>query len=136
MKGVSSIIIAVLLLMIAVSLASIGYLTLNNAYNNMKSSGNGLVSMTATSQLGEMKILNITSGTETAVFLQNIGKVNLTNFSAYVNDTLISIDPATPSGGAIAPGEIKNVNITSSVPSGSIVKISSYQGAEVMLQVA
>jgi len=133
MKGISAIIVVILILMIAVSLTGLGYVTFTTFFSKITSSTEGAISQTLTTMLAQMKIESISaiSGV-TRVYIRNTGKVDLTNFTAYDDDALATKQSGTPIGDKIAPGEVGNLNITSSVASGSVIKITTAQGAMAM----
>ena len=132
MKGISAIIVTIMILMIAISLAGLGYVTFTTFFSKITTSSEQAISSTLTTMLAQMKIesLTNTSGT-TRVWIRNTGKVDLTNFSAYVNDAYASIQK--PTGDKISPGTVSDLNITSIDPNtGDIIKITTAQGAIAM----
>jgi hypothetical protein len=133
MKGISAIIVTVMILMIALSLTGLGYVTFNTFFSKITQSTDTAISNTLTSMLAQMKIESIyqVSGV-TRVYIRNTGKVDLTNFSAYDDEALTTIQPTTPLGGKIEPGAVKEINITSAVASGSVIKITTAQGTVAM----
>lgn len=137
MKGLSVVVVVILLLMISISLTGLAYTTLVSMLSKMTSNDSQVVSQTIFSMMAQMKIDSVASGgTETVVYIKNTGKVDLTNFSAYVNDTFVGVNPSTPLGGKIAPGEVKSINIIGVVASGSIIKITTAQGALALQQLS
>jgi len=133
MKGISAIIVTVMILMIALSITGLGYVTFNTFFSQITRSTDTAISSTLTSMLAQMKIesINQVSGV-TRIYIRNTGKVDLTNFSAYDDETLATIQLTTPLGGKIEPGAVKEVNITSAVASGSLIKLTTAQGTVAM----
>ena len=132
MKGVSSIIAIILLLMITISLTGLGYITFTSFFSKMTNTTEGAMSNTLTKMLAQMRIEGITNTSDnsvTMVYIRNNGKTDLTNFSAYVNDALASKQAGTPPGDKIVAGSIGNLNITGTVNSGSVIKITTAQSA-------
>jgi archaellum component FlaF (FlaF/FlaG flagellin family) len=123
MKGVSTIIVAVLLLMVSVSLVSFGYVFLTEIMTTTTETGSQAAEKVTSSLLAEMKIESMDESTDT-IYVKNSGRVNLTQFNVYVNDALVS---ASPSPETIAPGEITTISLTSLEP-GDVVKVTSSYG--------
>lgn len=123
MRGISAIIVTILLLMISVSLASFGYIFLTQVMSETTQAGTEAVEQMSTSLLAGMKIDSMTSNT---IYIRNTGKVDLTNFAVYIDNALdssisVDIDPLPPGGLA---------TITSvSISSGNTVKVTSGEGA-------
>jgi hypothetical protein len=133
MKGISAIIVVIMILMIAVSLTGLGYVTFTTFFSKITTSTEGAISSTLTTMLAQMKIESISQVTGvTRVYVRNTGKVDLTNFSAYDDDAFATIQSTTPLGGKIEPGAVKEINITSSVSAGSVIKLTTAQGALAM----
>jgi hypothetical protein len=137
MKGISAIIVMVLILMISISLTGLGYVTFTSMFSKVTTSEGQALSQTLNNMMAQMRIESILrgSGTDSMVYIRNTGKVDLTNFSAYDDEALVNIRAGTPAGGVIMPGEVKNINITNSVAAGSTIKITTAQGT-VAMQVA
>jgi Tfp pilus assembly protein PilV len=133
MKGISTIIVMILILLISISLTGLGYVTFTTFFSQITASSQGAISQTLTTMLAQMKIESITNDTvRTTIYIRNTGKVDLTNFTAYVNDANYQPQPGTPSGNKIAPGGVDYVNITGIFGSGSVIKITTAQGAVAM----
>jgi FlaG/FlaF family flagellin (archaellin) len=122
MQGVSTIIVTILLLMISVSLASFAYVFFTQMVTATTETGSEAVEQISTSLLAGMKIDSLTSNT---IYIRNTGKVNLTQFSVYVND--VQASSSAPS--SISPGAVEPIALSSSLNSGDIVKVTSGQGA-------
>jgi len=129
MKGISAIVVIILILMLTISLAGLGYFTFTTFFSQLTTSTQGAISSTLTTMLAQMKIEAISkSGTNIVVYIRNTGKVDLTNFTAYVNEGIATF--GVPTGNKISPGGVDNVTITTpAYASGSIVKITTAQGA-------
>ena len=134
MKGISAIIVTVMILMIALSLTGLGYVTFNTFFSKITQSTDTAISNTLTSMLAQMKIESMIRGVgmDTIIYIRNTGKVDLTNFSAYDDDAYANIRGTTPAGGKIEPGAVKNVNITDAVAANSLIKITTAQGTVAM----
>ena len=132
MKAISTIIVMILILMISISLTSLAYVTFTTFFSKVTTSSEQAISQTISTMLAQMKIESITYSSQiTKIYIRNIGKVDLTGFTAYVNDANVpSSYLQLPTGNKIAPGEIGNLNITNDyAPSGKTVKITTAQGA-------
>jgi len=137
MKGVSAVIATILILMISISMAGLGYMTFSEVFSKVTTAGDDAVSSTISTMLAQMKIDSISVQSTTAyVYIRNTGKVDLTGFSAFADGFMVpSANLQLPAGDKISPGELGVLNITGSlVSSGSIVKISSAQGTQAIRQ--
>jgi FlaG/FlaF family flagellin (archaellin) len=123
MRGISSIIITILLLMISVSLASFGYIFFTQMLSVTTQTATEVSEHTSTSLLAEMKIDSI-SGND--IFVRNTGKVDLTQFEVYINDILVSSTPIPPT---LDPGEVATITLASAPNPGDVVKVTTAQGA-------
>jgi hypothetical protein len=134
MKGISAIIVTIMILMIAISLTGLGYVTFTTFFSKITTSTEGAISQTLTTMLAQMKIESMVRGVgmDTIIYIRNTGKVDLTNFSAYDDDAYVNIKSTTPAGGKIEPGIVKNINITDSVAANSVIKITTAQGTIAM----
>jgi hypothetical protein len=130
MKGISAIIVTVMILMIAISLTGLGYVTFTTFFSKITTSAEGAISQTLTTMLAQMKIESIVKSNVIRVYVRNTGKVDLTNFSAYINDAYNQVQSGTPTGGKIVPGNVSEVNITNTsiVNTGDIIKLTTAQG--------
>jgi len=132
MKAVSTIIVAILLLMISVAMTGLGYIFFTNIYTGVTTKSEETISRTVTIMLSGMKIesiYNITP-TTTNISIRNTGKVDLTKFSAYRNDTFI----ATSNGATltITPGGVGTLNLNIAILSGEKIQVTSAEGATAM----
>jgi hypothetical protein len=134
MKGISTIIVMILILMISISLTGLGYVTFTTFFSQITTSSQGAISQTLTTMLAQMKIESIIKSNRIIVYVRNTGKVDLTNFSAYINDAYYLIQLGTPPGGKIVPGNVSEVNITNTsiVNTGDVIKLTTAQGAIAM----
>ena len=122
----------VLLLMISVSVTSLGYVAFTSFFSKVTSSSEQAISQTLTTMLAQMKIESMSyANPTTRVFIRNVGKVDVTNFTAYYNDNIVpSANLQLPPGNTIAPGAVGNLNITGNLaPSGTTVKVTTAQSA-------
>jgi hypothetical protein len=130
MKGVSAVVAIVLILMIGISMTGLGYVTFTTFFNQMTTSTQGAISNTLTNMLAQMKIesvTNLSDNSKTLIYIRNTGKVDLTNFSAYDDEVMSTIDK--PPGDKISSGSVGNLNMTVQVQQGSVIKITTAQGA-------
>jgi len=134
MKGASAIVAIILILMIAVSITGLGYVTFSTFFTKITTSTDTAISNTLTTMLAQMKIESISKSNVIRVYVRNTGKVDLTNFSAYINDAYMQVSLSTPVGGKIEPGLVKEVNITntSAVNTGDVIKLTTGQGTIAM----
>lgn len=124
MKGVSAIIVTILLLTISVSLASSAYIFFGNAVSETTEIGDNVAEQTSTSLLSKIKIDSIEGN---IVSVKNTGKVNVTQFAVFINEVLDS--GATPSTDPLAPGKAATITLSSSLNPGDVVKVTTGQGA-------
>ena len=122
MKGVSSIISVVLVLLIGVTLVSSIYLFFTGALEESTESGSRVKESITSSLLAELKIEPFTSNDTVSV--KNIGKVNVTNINVYVNGELDKIADVE-----IMPGSVENIVLDNSLSSGDTVEVTSAEGA-------
>ena len=137
MRGISTIIVTILILMISVSLTGLGYITFSNFFSQVTTAGNTAVSQTISTMLAQMRIESMSNaGGVVSVYIRNTGKVDLTNFTAYDDDAAVpTANLQKPTGDKIAPGAVGNLNITGGiVASGSIIKITTAQGTQALQQ--
>lgn len=107
MKGVSSIISVILVVMIAVSLAAALYAFFSKTESGL-TTGIEQQQQNATAITGaELKIINLDSGNG-RIIVRNTGGSSLKNFAVYLNDKPVAAQ--VPS--SLGPGEISQVNIT------------------------
>jgi len=133
MKGASAIVAIILILMIAVSITGLGYVTFSTFFSKITTSSESAISSTLTTMLAQMKIesiTNISDNSKTMIYIRNVGKVDLTSFSAYYNDTFVpSASLQKPTGDKIAPGEVASLNISLGLAPGTVIKVTTGQGA-------
>jgi hypothetical protein len=125
MKGVSTVIVMILILLISVALTGLGYLFFTEVLTSVTTAGEESISQSVTSMLSQMRIESLTAGTPGNIYIRNTGKVNLTDFTVYVNDGLEV--PSTPLP-SLAPGSVGTIGMPS-LSSGQIVKVTAAQGA-------
>jgi len=125
MKGISTIIVMILLLMISVALTGLGYIFFTRVFTTVTQTSEETISQTVASMLAQMRIESVTPGTPGHIYVRNTGKVNITDFSVYVNDVLES---AINAPSEIEPGKVGDIVITNGLSSGEIVKVTTAQG--------
>lgn len=128
MKGVSSIIAVILILLIALSITIMGFISLSSLSAQTQVSESNTINQNLVNQLAQLSIESSSLGTSISATIKNVGKANLTNFSAYLND--ISVQIQAPNGN-LAPGqeEIVTVLNTSAILGKATLKIGTQQGA-------
>ena len=132
MKGISTIVVMVLILMISVSLTGLGYMAFTTFFSKVTTSSEQAISQTLTNMLAQMKIESISYANPiTRIYIRNIGKVDLTAFAAYVDDVIVpAANLQLPTGNKIPPGIVGNINITGNLaPTGKTVKVTTAQGS-------
>jgi len=131
MRGVSTIIVGILLLMISVSITSLGYIFFTNIYTGVTTKSEETISTTVKIMLSGMKIesvYNISSSAPSNITIRNTGKVDLTKFSAYRNET--STPTLNGASLVIKPGEVGILNLQNAiVVSGEKIQVTSAEGA-------
>ena len=121
MKGVSSVIAIILILMISISLTTLSYIFLSGTVSTTTATSSQAAQRLTSSLLAEMKIESFDVIND-VVYVKNSGRVNITEFHVYVNDILDN--GATPNPDTIGPGEVTSISLTSLDP-GDSVKVSS-----------
>jgi hypothetical protein len=132
MRGVSAIIVTILLLMISVSLASFGYIFFTRTFSSVADTGSETVEQMTTSMLANMKIDSVTPD-DHYVYVRNTGSIDLGQFAVYVNDVVDSGASANPA--TISPGKIATITLSQDLNDGDVVKVSSDHGAIAILSV-
>jgi archaellum component FlaG (FlaF/FlaG flagellin family) len=125
MKAVSTIIVAVVVLLIAVSLTTFGYAFLSEIMSTTTESGSQAAEKVTSSLLAEIKIESLDE-TANTIYVKNSGRVNLSQFYVYVNDALDS--GAIPDTSVLVPGNVTAIFLTSLDP-GDVVKVTSSNNA-------
>lgn len=123
MRGVSALIVTILLLMMSVSLASMGYIFITQSASETIEAAETISEQSATNLLSEMKIDSIT---DNVVQVKNTGKTTISNFAVYVNEMPVS---ATSDPTSIEPGSIAEITLSSTPDPGDVVKVTSAQGS-------
>jgi hypothetical protein len=121
MKGISAIITAILIIMISISLTSLGYIFLSETVSTTTETGSQVSEKVTSSLLAEIKIESMDESTDT-IYVKNNGRVNLSQFYVYVNDALDS--GAIPDTMVLVPGNVTAISLTS-LESGDVVKVTS-----------
>jgi archaellum component FlaF (FlaF/FlaG flagellin family) len=134
MKGISAIIVAILILLIGISMTGLGYVTFTSLFSKLTTSSEQVISTTVTAMLAQVKIESIDI-TGNKINIRNIGKVDLTKFTVYINDAAVT--SFTPPGGAgvdkIQPGQVLYIsNIVPALTAGKIIKVTTAEGAIAM----
>ena len=124
MKGVSAVIVMILILLISVALTGLGYLFFTEVLTSVTTAGEESISQSVTSMLSQMRIESVSAASNN-IYIRNTGKVNLTDFTVYVNDGLV-IPTSAPS--SLAPGSVGTIEMPS-LNRGEIVKVTAAQGA-------
>jgi hypothetical protein len=132
MRGVSAIIVTILLLMISVSLASFGYIFFTRTFSSVADTGSETVEQVTTSMLANMKIDSVTTDNR-YVYVRNTGSIDLGQFAVYVNDVVDSGASSYPA--TISPSEIATITLSQDLNDGDVVKVSSDHGAIAIVSV-
>lgn len=126
MKGVSEVVVVILVLIISVSAVISFY---SWATGTIPLLGKSVEQMSGEEFLRTKACLKIDKiyFSENNISVRNCGSVSLSNFAVYIDD--LPVDNAFPS--ALEPMEIKNVTLKSSVASGAhtVKVISNYAAA-------
>ena len=121
MKAVSGIIIIIIMLLMSVSLAGLAYMFITTTATSSMESGTEIIEHTTSSVLSRMKIDSIA---DNIIYIRNIGSVDLTNFSLFVNNRNVNF--LAPD--SIAPGEIGNITVYDIISKGDDIKVTSSRG--------
>jgi hypothetical protein len=124
MKGISAIIVTILLLMISVSMASFGYIFFTQMMSETTQSGTEAVEQVSISLLAGMKIDSVSTN---KVYVRNTGKVDLSQFAVFVNDNIDNGAVANPA--TLVPGSITTITLSSNLNANDVVKVTCGQGA-------
>lgn len=125
MKGISAIVVMILILLIGISLTGLGYVTLTSIFSKLTTSSEEAISTTVTTMLAQLKIEAInTAGDE--IYIRNIGKVNLTNFVVYKNEVQQSGTTANPT--KLPPGDSGKITGVIIITN-DVIKVTTAQGA-------
>ena len=129
MKGISSIIVMILLLLIGVSLTGLGYVTFTSLFSQITQTTESTISQTTTMMLAQVKIESIVKSICPAVGatvnVRNIGKVDVTQIRVYINDRLDNAILAT-----LTPGQVGTITTaTYCITTNDVVKVTTAQGA-------
>ena len=124
MKGISSIIVAILLLMISISMVSFGYVFLSGTLSDTTESVEELGEQSSTTLLSKMRIDSVI---DDEVYLRNTGKVNVSQFSVFVND--VPDNGAISNKFSIAPGDTATIKLSSDPNVGDVIKVTNAQGS-------
>lgn len=125
MKGVSSLVAIILMLLITISLVSLAYFWLTGLAGTLFNLGGN-----QTQQFGESvtSMFRIESVSNDVVFIRNIGQSTITKFSVYVNDVPV-LFTANPT--ELSSGELGNITLTPTLtgvkPTDNTVKITTAQ---------
>lgn len=118
MKAVSNVIVVILILMISVTLASLGYIFFLEVTTSTTETGMKAVEKSTSTLLSQMVIESITRDN---IYIRNRGKTNLTGFAVYENDKPVNF--SGPS--VVMPDKLGTINI--SLCSG-LVEVTAAQG--------
>jgi parallel beta-helix repeat protein len=124
MKGVSTVIAIILILMITVAMAALAYLWFTGVFETLTETGQEQVEET-TIKLGSSIAIESVKGDN--VYVRNTGKYNVTEIVLYIDDVLTEATvPET-----IEPGKVGAITLTVTITGEHRVKITSkYANAE------
>lgn len=122
MKGVSTVIVVIIFLMIAVALSGLTYMFFTGMLSTVSSSSEQEVGKATTAGQASLMIESFTGNN---IYVRNLGTASLSNINVYVGDVPVpfSIDQQT-----IPPGSVATITLNGNVPAGDI-KITSGEGA-------
>jgi FlaG/FlaF family flagellin (archaellin) len=126
MKGVSAVIVTILLLLISISLASFGYLFFTQTFSSVTETGSEAVEHMTTNLLAGMKIDSAIEGND-YFNVRNTGKVDVSGFAVYVNDVIDN--SASADKDPLPPGEVATITLSSNLNADDIVKVTSSEGS-------
>ncbi len=122
MRGISTIIVTVLLVIIVVAIVGLAYTFLVALYTTSAGAAQNATNVTITSALSQIRIESIF---QNRVIVRNVGTIEVSDFKVFIND--VSNDFTTDKT-TIKPNEIATMTITNPSTSG-ILKIITEQGA-------
>ena len=125
MRGVSAIIVTILLLMISVSLASFAYMFFTRTFSSVADTGSETVEHMTTSMLANINIDSISADND-KVYIRNTGKTDLTQFYVYVNN---NIDSGASAPSSVIAGDIDEITLSVDIVPGDVIKVSTAEGA-------
>jgi len=131
MKGISSIFVMILILVIALALFSMGYIFSTDVLSDILTSTEETLGIQTLRGLAEITIVSINL-TANNISIQNTGKVNVSKFNAYVENVLTSSSSSTD---IAMPGEFININIGNPLNPGDLVKITTAEGAYAIIAI-
>ena len=121
MKALSAVIVVILMLMISISLAAFAYMFFMATASITMESGTEMVEQTTSSMLAKMKIDSIS---DNKVYIRNIGNVDLTGFSVYVNNEKVNISAPI----SIAPDQVDSITIYGFIKEDDSIKVTTARG--------
>lgn len=122
MRGISEVIVIILMLMITVSMASMVYVFMTSMSDTTTTGASSYVSTMAKSPVKSFKVESIDLA---KMYIRNLGEDPLTNLRIYVND-VPAVFNLTPS--VIAAGQVGTVTIYSFLKENDEIKITSPSG--------
>ena len=126
MKGISTIIVAILLLMISISLAGFGYVFFTTMFTSITTESEEVMGTTVERMLAQVKIESIETANK-KIHVRNTGKVDLDGWAVYIENKPASI---TSPGTLIAGGTgTITLAVATVLNSGDVVKVTTTQGA-------
>ena len=125
MRGISAIIVTILLLMISVSLTSFAYIFFTQTFSSVAETGSETMEHMTTSMLANMKIDSISEDTD-RVYIRNTGKTDLTQFYVYVNDVP---DSGASGPSSVVAGDTGEIVLSVDIVPGDVIKVTTSEGA-------
>ncbi|MBN2203288.1 MAG: hypothetical protein JW700_03845 [Candidatus Aenigmarchaeota archaeon] len=129
MKGVSSIIVAILLLIIAVSMTSLAYSFFGEVVSETTETGNEVVEEVKESTLSNVKIDSIS---DDIVTIRNTGKVDISHIAIFVNDMF---DAGASVPYRLSPGSVGDITLSEPASPGAVIKVTTGEGASAIRSV-
>lgn len=107
MKGVSTVIAVILILMITVAMAALAYVWFTGVLGGLIQVGNVQTNRTIT---GLTSSFLIESTSDNQIYVRNTGESELSDFSVYINDVLVNVSSQPLS---IGPDEVGTIAVSS-----------------------
>ncbi len=125
MKGISEIVVVIIILMISITLASFAYFFLTSVVGETTEAGRESVGMITEVMTTKFRIESMVSGTPGYIYVRNMGKTNITGLNVYVNGVL-QTNVVVPS--SIDPNEVETITLNDGTSPGDEIKVTGAQG--------
>jgi hypothetical protein len=122
MRGISAIIVMILLVLISVSLVGLFFVFSSGLLTGTTRTTQKIANNTVSNMLGQMSVVDMAGNT---VYVRNMGLTDLSNFSVSVNGASANFN-VTPS--VIKQGQLGTIKIYSFINEGDDIRINTAQG--------